>query len=467
MNLNLAGTNSRGDFLIKVKTRVTQTAKGKWITGRGWIETFWKPPQFPTRQDLDKIAPDNPVFLTRADGHASVANSATLKIAKIDKDTPNPFGGEILKDKQTGEPTGMLTDNAQELVRKNIPKPAPAEREQALLTGINREIGLGWCEIQNAGSSFGNRMAANPEGDVDLIKKVYGEGKGKIRLVNCVYGPGEDAQNFLKEGATIDAFNHHFTQRTIKVIFDGALGSRGAALLDPYADDAKNTGLLKSTPDHLRDVSTRALEHGFQVATHAIGDRGNRVALDAYQAALDKVPTVDHRFRIEHVQVLDHADIPRFAQLGVIPSMQAVHQTSDMYWAATRLGPSHVLGAYAWRSLLQTGVIVPNGSDFPVERVNPLYSFHAAVSRQDEHDWPPGGWYPEQRMTRDEALKSMTIWPAYAGFQERVMGSLTPGKLADFDVLDRDIMVVPAPEILGTQVLATYIGGRAVYERGR
>jgi predicted amidohydrolase YtcJ len=214
-------------------------------------------------------------------------------------------------------------------------------------------------------------------------------------------------------------------------------------------------------------VSIRALQHGFQVATHAIGDRGNRVALDAYQAALEKVPTVDHRFRIEHVQVLDHADVPRFAQLGVIPSMQAVHQTSDMYWAATRVGPSHVLGAYAWRSLLETGVIIPNGSDFPVERVNPLYSFHAAVSRQDEHDWPPGGWYPEQRMTRDEALKSMTIWPAFAAFQEQLLGSLTTGKLADFDVLDRDIMVVPASEILGTQVLATYIGGRAVYERGR
>ncbi len=225
--------------------------------------------------------------------------------------------------------------------------------------------------------------------------------------------------------------------------------------------------MLRTPPEHLRSVATEALRHGFQVATHAIGDRGNRVALDAYEAALKAVPTADHRFRIEHVQVLDHADVPRFAQLGVIPSMQAVHQTSDMYWAATRLGYARTFGAYAWRSLLNTGVIIPNGSDFPVERVNPLFSFHAAVSRQDDDNWPPGGWFPEQKMTREEALKAMTIWAAYAGFQEQVTGSLTPGKYADFVILDRDIMTVPVSDILGTRVTATYIGGRAVFERDR
>src|SRR5437660_12242339 len=194
MNLNLEGTNSREDFLAKVKARVDQTERGQWIIGRGWIETFWKPPQFPSHTDLDKIAPDNPVFLTRADSHAAIANSAALKIAKIDKNTASPFGGEILKDKQTGEPTGMLLDHAQELIEKNIPAPTAAEREQALLTGINREIGLGWCEIQNAGSH---------QEDIDLIKKVYGDGKAKIRFINCVYGPGDDANNFLKEGVTL------------------------------------------------------------------------------------------------------------------------------------------------------------------------------------------------------------------------------------------------------------------------
>ncbi|HUO51029.1 MAG TPA: amidohydrolase family protein, partial [Gemmatimonadaceae bacterium] len=226
-----------------------------------------------------------------------------------------------------------------------------------------------------------------------------------------------------------------------------------------------NRGLLVSAPDHLRAVSVEALRHGFQVATHAIGDRGNRVTLDAYEAALAAVPTADHRFRIEHAQVIDHADLPRFAALNVIPSMQAVHQTSDMYWAGKRLGPGRILGAYAWRALLNTGVIIPNGSDFPVERVNPLYSYHAAITRQDEFGWPPGGWQPWEAMTREEALKSITIWPAVASFEESILGSLTPGKYADFVVYDRDIVRAPGDEILGAQVVATWVGGAAVYER--
>ncbi len=281
LTLNLEGTNTLEDFLAKISERATKTEPGKWITGRGWIETFWKPAQFPTRQDLDKVAPDNPVFLTRADGHASVANSAALTIAKIDKNTPNPFGGEILKDKTTGEPTGMLLDNAQDFVEKNIPKPTAAEREQALLTGINREIGLGWCEIQNAGSH---------KDDIDLIKKVYADGTAKIRFINCVYGPGEDAQNFLKEGATLNAFDHHFTQRTIKVVFDGALGSRGAALLKPYSDAPDTSGYLTEKPEELRPMFEEALRRGIQVETHAIGDRTNRTILDLYEAAFKAVP---------------------------------------------------------------------------------------------------------------------------------------------------------------------------------
>jgi predicted amidohydrolase YtcJ len=220
-----------------------------------------------------------------------------------------------------------------------------------------------------------------------------------------------------------------------------------------------------SAPAHIQDVATRALRAGFQVNTHAIGDRGNRLVLDAYQAALTAVPVADHRFRVEHAQILHSDDIPRFAQLGVIPSMQASHQTSDMYWAGARLGPTRLLGAYAWRSLLATGAIIPNGSDFPVEQVNPLISFHAAVARQDATNWPVGGWFPEQRMTREEALRSMTLWPAMAAFQERELGTLTPGKWADFVMLDQDIMRVPAEMILDTQVLATYVGGKAVYER--
>jgi predicted amidohydrolase YtcJ len=245
------------------------------------------------------------------------------------------------------------------------------------------------------------------------------------------------------------------------------MGSRGAALLEPYSDDPNNTGLLVSAPAHIQEVAEQGLATGFQINTHAIGDRGNRVVLDAYEKALAKVPAANHRFRVEHAQILHYDDIPRFAQLGVIPSMQASHQTSDMYWIGKRLGPTRLYGAYAWQSLLQTGVIVPNGSDFPVEQVNPLISFHSAISRQDARDYPAAGWFPEQKMSREDALRSMTLWPAYAGFQESMMGSITPGKLADFVILDQDIMRVPPELVLKTRVLATYVGGRAVFEASR
>jgi len=288
MRLNLEGTNTLEDFLAKVKERVAQTERGKWISGRGWIETFWKPPQFPTRQDLDKIAPENPVFLIRADGHAAIANSTALKIARIDKSTPNPFGGEILKDKESGDPTGMLLDNAQNLVEKNIPKPTQAEREQAFLLGIDREIKLGWCEIQNAGSH---------KEDVDLVRKCFDDGKVKLRFINAVYGPGEDAQNFLREGSTINAYDHHFTQRTIKVIFDGALGSRGAALLKPYSDAPETSGYLTEKPEDLKPMFEEALRRGIQVETHAIGDRANRLILDLYEQAFDAVPPDRRKIR--------------------------------------------------------------------------------------------------------------------------------------------------------------------------
>jgi predicted amidohydrolase YtcJ len=259
-------------------------------------------------------------------------------------------------------------------------------------------------------------------------------------------------------------YDGHLWIRAIKLYADGALGSRGAALLAPYSDDPTNSGLLVSPPAHIRAWAEAALRRGFQVNVHAIGDRGNRIVLDAFDSALRTVPVADHRFRIEHAQVLSLQDIPRFAKLGVIPSMQATHQTSDMRWAESRVGPERIRGAYAWRSLLNTGVVIPNGTDFPVEEVNPLLTFHAAVTRQDPANLPAGGWYPEQRMTREEALESMTIWPAYAGFQESMLGSLTKGKYADFVVLDRDIMRVPDNEILATRVISTWIGGKRVYE---
>jgi predicted amidohydrolase YtcJ len=476
LTLNLEGTNSREDFLAKVKERVDKTERGKWITGRGWIETFWKPPQFPTRQDLDKIAPDNPVLLERADGHASVANSAALKIARIDKNTPDPFGGKILK--TNGEPNGMLLDNAQDLVDKNIPKPTEAERERAFLTGIDREIKLGWCEIQNAGSH---------KDDVDLIKKQFDAGKVKLRFINCVFGPGKDAEDFLREGPTIDAYNHHFTQRTIKVIFDGALGSRGAALLKPYNDAPETSGFLTEKEEDLRPMFQEALRRGIQVETHAIGDRTNRLILNLYEEAFKIVPPEQRkvrepRWRVEHAQIVDPADIPRFAKLGVIPSMQPSHAISDLFFAPSRVGMERLAGAYAWQSFLKSGAIICGGSDAPVERGEPMIEFYAAVARKPLPSareglsaeastpvrlGPKAGWHPEQAVSREDALKMFTLWPAYAAFEEKDKGKIDIGMLADFTVLSADIMKIPAPEILKTRCEMTIISGETVYEEAR
>jgi predicted amidohydrolase YtcJ len=459
MWLNFEGTHSLQDFLAKVKERVSRTEKGKWITGRGWIETFWKPAEFPSRQDLDKVAPDNPVFLTRADGHASVVNSAALKIAKIDKNTPNPFGGQISK--TNGEPNGMLLDNAQDLAAKHIPKPTEAEREQALLLGINREIGLGWCEIQNAGSD---------KEDSKLIKKAFADGKIKIRFINAVYGPGEDAQNFLAAGPTINAFNHHFTQRTIKIIFDGALGSRGAALLKPYNDAPDASGFLTERPEELRPLFEEALRRGIQVETHAIGDRANRMILDLYEQAFKAVPADQRkirepRWRVEHAQIVDPTDIPRFAKLGVIPSMQPSHAISDLFFAPARLGMDRLADAYPWQSFLKSGCIIAGGSDAPVERGEPMIEFYAAVARKSIKGESGQGWHPEQTVSREQALKMFTIWPAHAAFEEKDKGSIEVGKLADFTVFSNDIMKIPESEILKTRCAMTVIGGEVVFQR--
>ena len=459
MQFNMEGINSLEDFLARVKERVDKTSPGKWIVGRGWIETFWKPPQFPTRQDLDRIAPNNPVFLTRADGHASIANSAALKIAGIDRKMPDPFGGQILK--KNGEPNGMLLDHAQDLVAKNIPKATQAEREEALLRGIDREIKLGWCEIQNAGSH---------KEDIDVIQNAFRAGKIKSRLVNAVYGPGQDAQNFLREGATINGFDYHFTQRTIKVLFDGALGSRGAALLKPYSDAPETSGLLREKSDDLRPMFEEALRRGIQVETHALGDRANRLILDLYERAFKAVPAGERkirepRWRVEHAQIVDADDIPRFAKLGVIPSMQPSHAISDLFFAPARLGMDRLVGAYAWQSFLKSGSIIAGGSDAPVERGEPMIEFYAAVARKSIKGKSGEGWHPEQAVSRADALKMFTIWPAYAAFEEKDKGSIEVGKLADFTVLSRDIMKIPEAEILETQNEMTVIGGEIIYSR--
>ena len=460
MTLNLEGTTSLNDLLAKVKARVDQAQPGQWVTGRGWIETHWEPPVFPTRWDLDKVSPNNPVILGRADGHGAVANSAALKLGGVDKSTPNPFGGEISKDKNSGEPNGMLLDSAQGLVRRRVPPTTRADEERAVELGVKRDIELGWTQIQDAGGSFG---------DVDIFKKLYAAGTIKLRIYKAVYGPGPNATRLMNEGPTIGAFGNRLTVRTIKVVSDGALGSRGAALLGPYSDAPATSGFLTVKVEELRPMLVEALRKGIQVETHAIGDKANRFILDEYETALKAVPAserkvADPRWRVEHAQIVNPADIPRFAKLGIIPSMQPSHAIGDLFFAPSRLGIERLAGAYAWESFIKSGVVVPGGSDAPVERGEPMIEFYAAVARKDQKGFSGEGWHPEEAVTREQALKMFTIWPAYAAFEEQLRGTIEVGKLADFTILSADIMTIPAPEILKTRNVMTVINGEIVYE---
>jgi predicted amidohydrolase YtcJ len=383
-----------------------------------------------------------------------------MELARVTASTADPAGGRVIRD-AAGAPAGVFVDNAQSLITRAIPAATRAETRAAILAAITEANRWGLTGVHDPGE--------NAE-TIAIFEELAKAGNYSLRNYVMISDPGDPnsavAQRnpYIQRGPQSALYDAHLWIRAIKLYADGALGSRGAALLAPYTDEPTNSGLLVSPPEHIEAWAEAALQRGFQVNVHAIGDRGNRIVLDAFETALRRYPKADHRFRIEHAQVLSAQDIPRFARLGVIPSMQATHQTSDMRWAESRVGPERIRGAYAWRSLLNTGVVIPNGTDFPVEEVNPLLTFHAAVTRQDPTNWPAGGWYPEQKMTREEALQSMTIWPAYAGFQEKILGSLTPGKYADFVVLDRDIMRVPDTEILAARVISTWIGGRAVYQ---
>jgi predicted amidohydrolase YtcJ len=470
MNLNLEGLTSLEDFLAKVKERVDKAKPGEWITGRGWIETFWKGQAFPTRWDLDKISPNNPVILGRSDGHGAVANSLALKAGGVTKDTKDPFGGQILRDKETGEPTGMLLDNAQGLVRRQVPPSADGNDEQAAILADRRSIGLGWTQVQDPGGSYR---------DVELYKKLYGEGKMKIRIYKAVYGPGPEADRLLREGPIIEAYGNRLNVRAIKVVSDGALGSRGAALLAPYSDVPEvkaadgslkpNVGFLRVKDEELMPMLKVALQKGIQVETHAIGDYANRFTLDEYEKALKAVPKSERkiaepRWRDEHSQIVNPADIPRFAKLGIIPSMQPSHAIGDLHFAISRLGMERLNGAYAWNSFIKSGVIVPGGSDAPVERGEPMIEFYAAVARKDIKGYSGEGWHPEEKVSRENGLKMFTIWPAYVAFEENLRGSIEVGKLADLTVLSADIMKIPEMEILKTHCVLTVIGGEIVYD---
>lgn len=454
--VDLVGTRSYDDVVARVVERAGETPAGGWIQGRGWDQNEWPARQFPHHRALSEAVPDHPVLLRRVDGHALLASARAMELAGVTRETASPAEGRIERDAD-GEPTGVFVGAAQRLIDRAVPAPSRAEIRQAVLAAIDELHRWGLTGVHDAGV---------PWRVIEVYEELAGERRFALRNYVMVAADDASLERAFASGPRGGLHDGRLWVRSIKVSADGALGSRGAALLEPYDDDPDNRGYLSVEPEWLERLAVRSLENGFQLNVHAIGDRGNRVVLDAFEAALAEVPVADHRFRIEHAQVIHRHDIPRFAELDVIPSMQGSHQSGDMYWALDRIGWTRAQGAYAWRSLLDSGVVIANGSDFPVEPVDPFVSFHASITRQDGDGWPAGGWFPEQRMSREEALKSMTLWPAHAAFMEDEVGSLSPGKRADFVVLDRDIMAVAPRATLGTRVLMTVLGGEVVYEAG-
>lgn len=431
-----------------VRREAARRPAGEWILMRNWDQTNWGG-AFPAARDLDEASGGRPAYLTRVDGHAAWVNSKALEIAGITKETRDPPGGKIIRD-AAGEPTGVLIDRAMGLVRAHVPPPTPAQIKRRLALAARECARLGLTTVHDAGVSAQ---------DLAAYRELIAEGDLPVRIYAMIGGDGELWRNYLEKGPEI---GEYLTVRSIKMFADGALGSRGAALWQDYSDEPGNQGLMLSSRETLERVARAAAARGFQVNTHAIGDRANRVVLDAYAAALGGKN--DKRFRIEHAQVVSLPDFQRFAGYSVIASMQSTHATSDMRWAERRLGPDRVAGAYAWQRFLKIGVPVANGSDFPVEEANPMLGLYAAVTRQDLKGQPAGGWMPDQRMSREEALRTWTLAGAYAAFEEQIKGSIEPGKLADFLILDRDIMRVPEREIAAAQVRVTVLGGRVVHE---
>jgi hypothetical protein len=448
-NLDLVGTESLDKIVALVSDRVADASSGEWITGRGWDQNDWVDARMPVHETLSACSPDNPVVLRRIGGHAALVNAAALAIAGIDHETPDPPGGKIMRD-ATGEATGVLIDTAQGLVGKHVPSATKEQTREAVQLAIDHCLSLGLTSVHDAGI---------PPSLVDQYKSMIDGNEFNLRVYAML--SGLSAQDPL-----VGYGDGRLTVRCIKVVGDGALGSRGAALLESYSDDPGNTGLLIVDEGRMTELTVAALRSGFQVATHAIGDRANHITLNAFESAMKTVPEAsDPRLRIEHAQIIALDDLPRFAALGVIPSMQATHATSDLPWAPKRLGDDRIRGSYAWRKLMDTGARIANGSDFPVENANPMWGIYAAVTRQDHDGMPEDAWQPEERMTREEALRSFTIDAAYAAFEEDEKGSIESGKFADFVVLDRDIMKVPPSSILTTNVEMTVLGGDVVYER--
>ena len=448
--LNLMGSPSLEAAVTAIAEFAADNPQAAWIQGRGWNQVLWPVKEFPTAADIDAVVSDRPVWLRRVDGHAGWANTAALRVAGIDKDTPDPVGGKIIRDDQ-GKATGVLIDNAMDLVAAQEPVPDKDDIRNAFRNAMARMAILGITSVHDAGIDI-------EEAEVYISMADDGEMKTRIYAMLSDTGVNLDAM----AEPLIAYGNDRLDIRSVKLFSDGALGSRGAAMLEPYSDDVENLGLPFYTTDEMYGFIKKANGLGFQVGIHAIGDRGNRISLDALERAQGGKPS-PLRNRIEHSQIIALEDIPRFGELGVIASMQAVHATSDMNMAEDRVGPDRIKGGYAWRRLLDTGAIIANGSDFPVELVNPFHGLYASVTRQDRAGMPALGWYADEALTREETLHSFTLAAAYAAHQEERLGSLEPGKWADFIVVDRDYFEIPDDEIDDIVVLETWVGGERVY----
>ncbi len=470
LTLNLENVKSYEELVSKVKEAAAKTRPGEWIIGRGWHQEKWdaKPSKmikgFQTHELLSAASPNNPVFLTHASGHAGFANAKAMQLAGVNQlakeqgQKNSSEGGEVLRD-PLGNPTGIFIERAQSLIQKFIPQPTTEKTTKAV------ELALAAC-LRNGITGFHD--AGVDRETIGLLKKLKRENKLNVRLYEMISGSNAAlVRDFFQDGPEIDSTNW-LTIRSIKLYSDGALGSRGAWLLQPYSDRQETAGMALMAMDTVLKVSREALRAGFQVCTHAIGDRANREILDRYETAFNENPdkAKGARFRIEHAQHISPQDIPRFAQLGVIPAMQAIHLSSDRPWAIDRLGEKRVKeSAYVWQSLLKSGAHVVNGTDVPVEPINPIACFFASVTRQTLKGEPKGGYEPEEKMTRVQALKSYTLDAAYGAFQENVKGTIQKGKLADFTVFSKDIMTVPDDQILSTKVEMTIVGGKIQFER--
>ena len=454
LQADLVNTTSAQDAVNKTLNYAKNNTQLTWIQGRGWNQTQWPSNAFPTAASLDKYFPDQPVWLARVDGHAGWANSKAMALAGITKDTLSPDGGEIIKDKN-GIPTGVFIDNAMDLINQSIAPLTVQEQKQVLVKAMDSLASFGLTSVHDAGIDTDN---------LNAFKALSQENAMSIRVNAMLYLPSPNWQQTLDNGQ-YRSKDDMFTFNSVKIQADGALGSRGAALIEDYSDHAGHKGLLLNTPKAFENLVDTSMRLGFQVNSHAIGDNANKLVLDTYEKYIKATKTKDLRHRVEHAQVLRIEDIPRFSELDVIAAMQATHATSDKNMAQERLGPTRILGAYAWRKLLNANAIIAAGSDFPVESPNPFFGLHASITRQDHTNSPQGGWFADEKMTPLEAFRSFTIDAAYSGHQENIIGSLAKGKKADFILLDRNIFTMPEQDIWQVTVDKTWVDGKLVYKK--